>query len=361
MASPDHRIFGLDLLRATAIVCVVLAHGRDLLGAYVPFEPIVPGIDPVDLFFVLSGYLIGGILLRMAARADAEPAHIVERFWIRRWIRTLPNYYLFLVLNIALVLFGVAPGVVNHNTPAYFVFLQNLLKPLDLFFWESWSLSVEVWFYTLFPVLLFLLLKGAGLGLKRSYLYAVLVLICIPAVLRSHFAEGVHTLHEADVQVRRLVVTRQDTIAFGALAAWFHVYFPAAWVRWRWPLFIVGITFLLFSMRFRSVEHLDYLNTWFLTFTACAMAALLPLLSGWSHGGIWHNVIGSLSRLAYAFFLIHLPLRAIFLVWVEDRSWPATVAIYVAWWATGLLLSAVVYRFYEKPFLDLRERFSLSS
>jgi peptidoglycan/LPS O-acetylase OafA/YrhL len=68
-------------------------------------------------------------------------------------LRTLPNNHLFLLLNIALVALGLAPGLLNANTAAYFVFLQNLWKQLGLFFWESWSLAVEEWFYLLFPPL----------------------------------------------------------------------------------------------------------------------------------------------------------------------------------------------------------------
>lgn len=352
----DDRIFGLDLMRTAAIVGVVMAHGRDLLGAYVPFEPVVPGIDPVDLFFVLSGYLIGGLLLRLGRRDDLSAKAMLLGFWQRRWFRTLPNYYLFLVLNIVLVLGGVMHGVVNHNAPAYFVLLQNFVKPLDLFFFESWSVAVEVWYYTLFPLLLLFFLRGLRLDLKRAYLFSALMFLIGPALVRPFFAEGVHTLGEADALVRRLVVTRQDTIAFGALAAWVHAYFPIVWRRGRWPLFIGGLALLLYAMRFRSVEHLQFLNTWFLTITALTMAALLPLLEGWRDAGRPGIPITVLSRISYALFLVHLPLRAIFLPWVGGRSFSGTVALYVCWWITAIVLSAIVYRFYEKPFQDLRDR-----
>jgi peptidoglycan/LPS O-acetylase OafA/YrhL len=45
---------------------------------------------------------------------------------------------------------GLSTGILNVNVLAYFVFLQNFWVPLDLFFWESWSLAVEEWFYLLF-------------------------------------------------------------------------------------------------------------------------------------------------------------------------------------------------------------------
>ena len=63
MKAVSHRIFGLDLLRTLAIVGVVIGHGKPILGAADTDFPWIPLGDGVDMFFVLSGYLIGGILL----------------------------------------------------------------------------------------------------------------------------------------------------------------------------------------------------------------------------------------------------------------------------------------------------------
>ena len=356
ISNNEDRIFGLDVMRALAILLVVLAHGRDLLGAYIPFQPVVPGVDPVDLFFVLSGYLIGGILLRMSAGPDRTAARIVQRFWMRRWIRTLPNYYLFLILNIILVVAGLIPGVVNHNAFAYFIFLQNVVKPLDLFFWESWSLAVEVWFYTLFPLLLMVLYRSIGLSLRLSYLISVLLLIAVPALLRIPLSEGLQTLWDSDVGIRRMVFTRLDTIAFGALAAWLHAYQPREWERWRWPLFLAGSAFVLLSAMFRSEEHLDYLNTWFFTFTAAGMAAMLPLLAAWRNGGVLRPIVVYVSRVSYALYLTHLPLRYLLIGSFEGLSWSATVLLYLAWWAACFSIAGLVLHFYEQPILDRRDR-----
>src|ERR1700741_3248969 len=93
-----NRIFGLDILRTLAILLVVFSHA-------LRFAPVAPethhllelfmGYTGVELFFALSGFLIGGILLR--ENETAISAKSIGKFWFRRWMRTLPAYYLVLL------------------------------------------------------------------------------------------------------------------------------------------------------------------------------------------------------------------------------------------------------------------------
>ena len=108
----EHRLIGLDLLRCFAIGGVVLSHS---LGFIYPYVPAVNlgflgqlhlyhlghlGFYGVELFFVLSGYLIGGLLVRQGE--ELSKVTELKRFYLRRWFRTLPNYYLFLGINFIL-------------------------------------------------------------------------------------------------------------------------------------------------------------------------------------------------------------------------------------------------------------------
>ena len=175
----SNRVFGLDLLRALAITFVIIGHANNLLADNYK----IPYIDGVDLFFVLSGFLIGRILLKKFSSKEGNLIKILRNFWVRRWFRTLPNYFLFLGINILLVYFGLIKGELNHYVLSYFVFLQNLYVPVDFIFWESWSLSVEEWFYFLFPLVLIagLLLK---LSIKKASLIAILIFILLPLFYR---------------------------------------------------------------------------------------------------------------------------------------------------------------------------------
>jgi peptidoglycan/LPS O-acetylase OafA/YrhL len=166
---PSNRIFGLDLLRAIAILAVIFGHGQQFLPS--PFKSVFYYLAPdgVTIFFVLSGFLIGNILLKMLQH-DPLQKRLLFQFWKRRWMRTLPNYYLALIiLCIVHLLFD--PSFTMQSAWKHFIFSQNLLTNQDSsFFQESWSLSIEEWFYLLIPALLFLLFYFFKPGKQKAVL-----------------------------------------------------------------------------------------------------------------------------------------------------------------------------------------------
>src|SRR5215469_867181 len=133
----SQRIAGLDLLRALAIVLVLIAHypktGGGLLNRALNL-----GWIGVDLFFVLSGYLIGGQFFKLLVEGNKIE---LGDFYLRRILRTLPSYYAVLAVYFLL------------NPPPswkYIVFAQNFDNPTR--FAPSWSLCVEEQFYFVFPL-----------------------------------------------------------------------------------------------------------------------------------------------------------------------------------------------------------------
>ena len=96
----------LDLCRALAILLVLLSHGRVFLRDALPWAEVLRfgGFMGVELFFVLSGFLIGGILLRVSRQPGTAWLRV---FYVRRWLRTLPNYYLFLLLTVVVMVVSI--------------------------------------------------------------------------------------------------------------------------------------------------------------------------------------------------------------------------------------------------------------
>lgn len=168
--SAGKRNFGLDVLRAAAIVGVILAHG---LNIYIGRVNLTSSLGTgVELFFVLSGFLIGRICLR----AFQTETFSFWSFWRARWWRTLPPYFAALLLYIgASHIYSEFPSLHLY----YALFLQNYLGITG--FAPTWSLCVEEHFYLCLPILLIVFIKSFGIkGLR----YLLPGLFFVPLMLR---------------------------------------------------------------------------------------------------------------------------------------------------------------------------------
>ncbi|MGZ5202605.1 MAG: acyltransferase family protein, partial [Telluria sp.] len=138
------RLAGLDTLRALAIVLVLMTHYDGFVNRGSTFGFIGEvGWAGVDLFFVLSGYLIGNQLLAPAARGESLS---LKAFFARRLLRTLPNYYVVLAVYLLLphsAIWGKSMAPVWR----YLSFTQNIGLQYGQTFTHSWSLCIEEQFY----------------------------------------------------------------------------------------------------------------------------------------------------------------------------------------------------------------------
>lgn len=169
----DNRVFGLDILRAVAIFLVVLSHAVVFLPTN--YEKITGYMvfDGITMFFVLSGFLIGTIYIKIIEK-NRVTANVLLDFWKRRWFRTLPNYLL--ILTTVYIIEKLFIKDFNIEVYKYYIFSQNLFYPMPNFFPESWSLAVEEWFYLIMPVIIFLFLV-LGFSNKKSILLTSIIII----------------------------------------------------------------------------------------------------------------------------------------------------------------------------------------
>jgi peptidoglycan/LPS O-acetylase OafA/YrhL len=146
-----NRSFGLDIVRFWAIVLVMINHS----GPFLPYFKskwhieFFSGFLGVELFFCLSGFLIGTILLKVVDSGHAGPKELLS-FWVKRWFRTIPIYWFCLLLYVACFLYFKYPefgSIDGTHLLGYFVFIQNLFYYHPHFFEVSWSLCIEEWFY----------------------------------------------------------------------------------------------------------------------------------------------------------------------------------------------------------------------
>jgi peptidoglycan/LPS O-acetylase OafA/YrhL len=168
-----------------------------------------------SLFFVLSGFLVGAIAWRKFKAAPAGSPW-AKSYLMRRWLRTLPNYYLFLTVNVLLVACAIVPGHVT-DLLSFLVFAQNLAWPHPPVFGEAWSLAVEEVFYLAFP--LSLLVLGSVISAKRTALLAATAMLVL-APLSLRFMSVTLSDPTWDEGVRKVVLFRLDALMFGVLAGW---------------------------------------------------------------------------------------------------------------------------------------------
>src|SRR5262249_9185957 len=145
---------GLDLLRALAIIVVVIYHAA-LFGFKLPGRVDRFGWIGVDLFFVLSGYLIGGQLLALLAR---DQRINLGRFFTRRALRIMPAYFVVLAVYFLLPSWREYPEM-SQPLWKFLLSVQNIALHGGTAFSHAWSLAVEDQFYLALPFILLFLFR----------------------------------------------------------------------------------------------------------------------------------------------------------------------------------------------------------
>src|SRR5258705_9700939 len=258
------RSNGLDILRAAAIIAVMLYHAF-VMGFGSLCRPIaIRGWMGVDLFFVLSGFLIGGQFFKASVKGKSPNA---GGFYARRAFRILPAYLTVVFLYFALPSWRETPAI--QPLWQFLTFTENLLIDYssDRAFSHVWSLCVEEHFYIVFPLLLWLLMR------RPSFTRAVI--LCLVIVGAGIFMRGYAWFHSVAASydsVEGITIVgpayfekvyypsllRLDGILAGVALAGIKYFRPSWWQAFRnrqWLLIVLGVigaivTYLLFRDRF---------------------------------------------------------------------------------------------------------------
>lgn len=365
IVSGDNRIFGLDLLRALAVLFVVYGHGYTLLVDVAQYPYLAPYFDGVTMFFVLSGFLIGRILLRTVAKENFGGQTLTE-FWIRRWFRTLPNY--FLVLTALVVVVYVNDWPRPEGLIKYFFFSQNIVSPHPNFFPEAWSLAVEEWFYLVIPIPLYLSTKLRNIDRRRLMLLWITVTVLFVTAFRIYRAYrfGYSTVSQFDLEVRQQVLPRLDSLMFGVLGAYLSLYHPRLWHDLARVALVIGILLLVFDKAFYAITRsLFYAKYFTLTLSAVGTLLLLPTLSSWRRTTGWFvSAVTFVSLTSYSMYLLNFtPVTGVILPAVmaslsrlclgcSQNQWLQ----YTLYWIITVTASYLLYRYFERPMTALREK-----
>ena len=336
------RVANLDLLRAVAITLVVLTNAavEGLAPGGLWGRVAASGWVGVDLFFVLSGWLVGGLYWRELERFGDVG---LGRFWARRWLRTIPAYLVALHLVFA-AKWVLSDGALAYD-PRYLLFVQNYEAHMP--YWGlSWSLCVEEHFYLALPLVLGLATRVRGgvplvLGLAALASLAARVL----TVADGADPSGLH--HTATHM-------RLEGLALGVAASWVYYRRPAWWPSLERAARVVAVPGLLFVASVPFLP-LDVLNRWAYAGVDLAFAAVLVAVVTWRGlPGAESRVVRAVALTSYSVYMTQsAALEAVQTVLGEALPAPARLPV-------ALLAVAVVggafYVAVERPSLRLRER-----
>ena len=353
--STSVRKVGLDYVRAFAILCVLISH---LLEIYWHLaQKIYPlGTVGVELFFVLSGYLIGGIFLSILAKGqDRLTPQTIFRFWCRRWLRTVPLYLIFLGV------FALGEHMPHAMVARYLTFTQNLAWPMPAQFNVSWSLSVEEWFYLSLPAVTFIFGMMIRDG-RRALLVAAAVMLIGPMILRLTVGPG----KEWDSAIRKVVVMRLDAIMWGVLVAYLAKRHKIAFARLQNPLVLIAgvviaaIAYGYLQVRWSTGALFTATRSDGMIFTVMDLGCALALPFFVDFKGFNRPIDSTILRISlwsYAMYLCHLPI--IFfcgkLQHAHARHLPA-IYLCVVVTAAVFAASAAICYLIEQPTMRLRDR-----
>jgi peptidoglycan/LPS O-acetylase OafA/YrhL len=347
----------LDVLRCVAVVTVLLHHS----GIWPFFTRI--GWTGVDLFFVLSGFLISGLLF-----SEYKKRHVIslKRFFIRRGLKIYPAFYVFLLLT------GIVELLVFHAHPLG-QYLHEIFFLMDYKqgFWDhTWTLAVEEQFYIFLPIFLLVILRFSP---KRENPFRIIpwaalsiALFCVTSRAASIY------IGKPNFQLAYIAFhNRMDALFFGVLIGYLYHFRPAILEKLMRParnrIVMAAISAVLLSFAYFYDRDDKFFATFGYSFIYLGFTGVL-LLSLYVHG-LFSGKLARLAELAgsaaafvgmysYSIYLWHGPVGA----WLPGLVRRTTgfptgrSGRFVVYFVGSLVIGTVMSKLVEYPILRLRDR-----
>lgn len=361
------RFFGLDFLRALSISLLLFSHSSWIYNSSGILGKMqdASGFLGVELFIVLSGFLIGGILYKQFLHENYTLKD-AGLFVTRRLMRVLPSYYLVItIITIIYLLFGFSVSEVWK----YPLMIQNFSSPIPAFFPESWSLPVKEMGY-IFVVILLLVVSKTFIKASKQVLFLTVVigLIAFTFLLKLYY-----DIHSANLQlriwsftVRSVVIYRIDSVLIGVLFGYFYHNYKEFIMSKRKLFLAVGLSLFLILFLCIVVFKLRLTNaSWFwnilcLPLVSTAICLFIPFLLNWkSPPQAIGNGITFICNIAYSIYLLHYSVVLFLLKYFIDtkdfRLWQLNLFT-ILYLSITVGLSYLFYTYFEKPINQFRAK-----
>lgn len=339
------RIKEIQGLRALAVLLVIAFHAKFLSGGFIG----------VDIFYVISGYLITGLLLRELGETGSIS---LSNFYSRRIRRLLPSTFLVLITTAA-VSFAVMPSSARSNLGRNIVAAALYVSNYVFAWWQNdyqnlgatpspiihfWSLAVEEQFYLVWPLLILLAARGG----KHRRVFKVLAAVTLASFALSFFATP-----RFPIWSFYSLPTRAWELGLGALVVFVRDY-PLTLRRWRWTAWLALALVLVSGFIFNEntlfpgkAALLPTLSTAFLLF----MVSHLPRLLS----GIFNlRMVQWIGDISYPLYLWHWP-ALVLPVYVFSA--PLSPVQRIGSICLTFLLAGLTHRYVENPFRHIHKPF----
>lgn len=313
--------------------------------------------DGVLVFFVLSGFLIGRIFIKQFEYQIT----IVEifKFWKRRWLRTLPAYFFTILL---IVLTGIFLGLTFDKKEIIrtIFFVQNLTCRHGTFFQESWSLSIEEWFYLILP----LSAMFFSLFFKRNIKLIVIVvafLLIVSSLCFRYFISlhgSIISVEKWDYNLRCAVITRLDSLMIGVLGAWFYHYKNQLFFKSKNQLFALGLILFFINKLLISFGVLTfagfYMKVVYFTVLPFSILLMVPFIYylNPSRNKLVNTIIVKGSLISYSLYLLNFTIVSLLFINPLQINYRYK---FILFWFLSIVFAILMYKYVEVPFMKLRE------
>src|SRR6202049_1344431 len=330
------------------------------MGSHLPVVPIWSnaGVFGVDLFFVLSGFLISNLLFV----EFRETGHIkLSRFFFRRMLRLYPSFYVMLastplLCSLSSFSFG-SKQVLGELTMT-----QNYVGSI----WgHTWTLAIEEHFYLVLPLILAFMMKARkGQANPFRWIPSVFLVLAIFCLAMRMWNATQYLGYNHHVQYEPSHV-RFDSLFFGVLLSYLHNFFPQVLRRmmeypWRTPIAFVGLALFCPAMFLQLTDPFVYTVGFTLFYISFGIMLLLSIHEEpWrkrSKPGPGTKAVAWIGRYSYTIYLWNMPLAVIFVFISHQHPKVNHYLLHVIYFALSIVIGVVSAKLIEIPVLKLRER-----
>jgi peptidoglycan/LPS O-acetylase OafA/YrhL len=363
--APSKRLRELDFLRGIAILLVLLRH-QSLF-----FYLSAVGWIGVDLFFVLSGFLVSGLLFKEYYKfGNIAP----KRFLIRRGFKIYPIYYLFYIPYLVLILLNYQLSLRGLLGDLFFI--QNYAWGWGYAYFASWSLAVEEHFYFGLALALWLIFNVLPNQLKQQFYFHKLTFYTgwiLAALLLVHLIlRLISNTIFPDAFVRNFTMThlRMDSLLMGVLLAYFYFFKRSILETFyqKNKSFLCGIALACLSwVPFFDPITSFFVKTFGFSFVYISFGLILlvflmePGINNWLNRYLSKYVVNSISTIgfcSYSIYVIHPLAFQIIDIVLMNYSWNINgYFVYLIKVVFSLSIGMLMTYYIESYFLKLRDRF----